>query len=50
MGETITITATDGDFSAYLARPAASPAPSVVFLCEVFGVNRDPRAARSELN
>ena len=49
MGETITITATDGVFSAYLARPAASPAPSVVVLHEVFGVNSDLRATCNEL-
>jgi carboxymethylenebutenolidase len=49
MGETITITATDGVFSAYLARPAASPAPSVVVLHEVFGVNSDMRATCNEL-
>ena len=49
MGETITITAADGVFSAYLARPAASPAPAVVVLHEVFGVNSDLRATCNEL-
>jgi carboxymethylenebutenolidase len=49
MGETITITMADGTFSAYLARPAAAPAPAVVVLHEVFGVNCDMRATCDEL-
>ena len=49
MGETITINAADGVFSAYLAKPTASPAPAVVVLHEVFGVNSDLRATCEEL-
>jgi carboxymethylenebutenolidase len=37
----ITIAAADsGSFSAYLARPTASPAPGVVVIQEIFGVNQ----------
>lgn len=43
MGEYITISTEAGAFSAYLARPAVTPAPSVVVLHEVFGVNADLR-------
>ncbi|WP_091735873.1 dienelactone hydrolase family protein [Phenylobacterium immobile] len=40
MGEYITITTADGDFSAYLAKPQAEgPAPAVVVIQEIFGVN-----------
>ncbi|MDP3174157.1 MAG: dienelactone hydrolase family protein [Phenylobacterium sp.] len=39
MGETITITTEDGAFSAYLARPASTPAPAIIVLQEIFGVN-----------
>lgn len=49
MGETIKINAADGVFSAYVARPAAAPAPAVVVLHEVFGVNSDMRASCNEL-
>jgi dienelactone hydrolase len=49
VGETITITSADRHFSAYLARPATRPAPSVVVLHEVFGVNSDLRATCDEL-
>jgi carboxymethylenebutenolidase len=43
MGEHITISTAAGSFGAYLARPAVSPAPAVVVLHEVFGVNADLR-------
>jgi carboxymethylenebutenolidase len=43
MGEYITISTEAGAFGAYLARPAVTPAPSVVVLHEVFGVNADLR-------
>jgi len=39
MGETISITTSDGSFSAYLARPAKAKAPAVVVIQEIFGVN-----------
>lgn len=39
MGEQLTITTPDGSFSAYVARPGRSPAPAVVVIQEIFGVN-----------
>ncbi|MFZ5668481.1 MAG: dienelactone hydrolase family protein [Pseudomonadota bacterium] len=38
-GERLTIKTPDGDFAAYLARPAAPKAPAVVVIQEIFGVN-----------
>ena len=40
MGERTTITSKDGDFGAYVARPAAAQAPAVVVIQEIFGVNQ----------
>lgn len=40
MGERITITTGDGSFEAYVARPDRSPAPAVVVIQEIFGVNQ----------
>jgi len=37
----IVIASPDGTFGAYIARPKALPAPSVVVLHEVFGVNKN---------
>jgi len=39
MGERVTITTPDGSFSAYVARPSRSPAPAIVVIQEIFGVN-----------
>lgn len=39
MAESMTFTTPDGDFTAYVAAPAAGPAPAVVVLQEIFGVN-----------
>ncbi|HVN02530.1 MAG TPA: dienelactone hydrolase family protein [Caulobacteraceae bacterium] len=39
MGETVTIRTPDGEFAAYVARPAADKAPAVVVIQEIFGVN-----------
>ncbi len=39
MSKTMQITASDGSFSGYLALPASLPAPGVVVLQEIFGVN-----------
>ena len=39
MGERTTVKTDDGAFSAYVARPAKSPAPAVVVIQEIFGVN-----------
>lgn len=40
MGERITISASGGEFSAYVARPQAQKAPAVVVIQEIFGVNK----------
>ena len=40
MGERTTITGKDGAFGAYVARPSRSPAPAVVVIQEIFGVNQ----------
>jgi len=36
---TLTVATPDGAFSAYVARPARSPAPAIVVIQEIFGVN-----------
>ncbi len=43
---TITITATDGTgtFTAYMAQPAQTPAPVIIVIQEIFGINADMRA------
>lgn len=38
-GETITLKTEDGEFTAYLARPAKDKAPAIVVIQEIFGVN-----------
>src|SRR5580692_7937524 len=45
----ITISVRDGAFEAYIARPKALPAPAVVVLQELFGVNADIRKTCGEL-
>lgn len=41
MSETLTINTPDGDFSAYVARPATGDAaPAIVVIQEIFGVNQ----------
>jgi len=49
MNNRITIKGKDGEFQAYIARPAALPAPAVVVLQELFGVNADIRKTCDEL-
>jgi carboxymethylenebutenolidase len=49
MSQTITIQTEGGEFSAYVARPAKLPAPTVIVLHEVFGVNEDIRLTCREL-
>lgn len=49
MDQTINIQTEGGEFSAYVARPRTSPAPAVVVLHEVFGVNKDIRQTCREL-
>jgi len=49
MKDRIAIDGRDGVFEAYIARPKTSPAPSVVVLQELFGVNADIRKHCDEL-
>jgi carboxymethylenebutenolidase len=49
MKDRITINGHDGTFGAYIARPEALPAPAVVVLQELFGVNSDIREKCDEL-
>jgi carboxymethylenebutenolidase len=49
MTDRITIEGRDGAFGAYIARPKALPAPAVVVLQELFGVNADIRKTCDEL-
>ncbi len=49
MTDRITVEGRDGAFGAYIARPKVLPAPPVVVLHEVFGVNADIRKTCDEL-
>ena len=49
MENQIVIESPDGTFRAYIARPKVLPAPAVVVLHEVFGVNADIRKTCGEL-
>jgi carboxymethylenebutenolidase len=49
MKNRITIEGRNGAFGAYIARPETAPAPAVVVLHEVFGVNADIREKCEEL-
>jgi carboxymethylenebutenolidase len=49
MSDRITVEGHDGAFAAYIARPRALPAPAVVVLQELFGVNADIRKTCDEL-
>ena len=49
MEKQIVIESPDGTFGAYISRPATLPAPVVVVLQELFGVNADIRATCDEL-
>ncbi len=50
MNDRITIQGRASTFDAYIARPKATPAPAVVVLHEVFGVNADIRRHCDELS
>jgi carboxymethylenebutenolidase len=50
MGDSLDIAVQDGSFRAFVAYPAVLPAPAVVVLHEVFGVNDDMRASCRELS
>src|SRR5258708_22919965 len=49
MTDGITMESRDGAFGAYISRPKTLPAPAVVVLHEVFGVNADIRKPCDEL-
>jgi carboxymethylenebutenolidase len=49
MKDHITVKGLDGAFGAYISRPKTSPAPAVVVLQELFGVNADIRKTCDEL-
>src|ERR1700719_1203790 len=49
MENKIVIQSPAGNFQAYISRPANLPAPTVVVLQELFGVNTDIRATCDEL-
>jgi len=49
MSEYINVTVPDGIFRAYVARPASLPAPAIVMVQEIFGINADLRATCDEL-
>jgi carboxymethylenebutenolidase len=49
MENRLTVKGRDGEFAAYITRPTALPAPAVVVLQELFGVNADIRKTCDEL-
>src|SRR6202161_2817913 len=49
MMDHITVKGRDGTYEAYIARPNTSPAPVVIVLQELFGVNADIRRHCDEL-
>ncbi len=49
MNDQLTIQGRDGSFKAYIAKPSVLPAPAVVVLQEVFGVNADIRGHCDEI-
>jgi carboxymethylenebutenolidase len=49
MKDYISVKGHDGVFAAYVARPKAEPAPTIVVLQELFGVNADIRKTCDEL-
>ncbi len=49
MKDRITIQGRDGEFAAYISRPKTVPAPAVVVLQELFGVNADIRKTCDDL-
>ena len=49
MKDQIRIEGHDGAFAAYIARPKPVPAPAVILLQELFGVNADIRKRCDEL-
>ncbi|KND55742.1 Dienelactone hydrolase family [Candidatus Paraburkholderia kirkii] len=48
MSDMLSISTLDGDFDAYVAYPAQTPAPAVVVIQEIFGINGDMRETCDE--
>ncbi|SAK70709.1 dienelactone hydrolase family protein [Caballeronia hypogeia] len=48
MSETLSISTPDGNFDVYVAYPAQTPAPAVVVIQEIFGINADMRETCDE--
>jgi len=49
MGDSTTISTPDGDFVAYISRPVTAPAPAIVVIQEIFGVNQVMRDIADDL-
>jgi carboxymethylenebutenolidase len=49
MSDMIKVRTGDGSFGAYAARPATLPAPAIVVIQEIFGINADMRQACDEM-
>jgi carboxymethylenebutenolidase len=49
MTDAITITVADGTFNAYVARPTSTPAPAVIVIQEIYGVNAVMRGVADRL-
>ncbi|HEY0488981.1 MAG TPA: dienelactone hydrolase family protein [Telluria sp.] len=49
MNERIMIDTPDGSFGAYVAKPTATPAPAIVVIQEIFGINADLRETCDQL-
>lgn len=49
MDEYLDVGANDGQFSVYIARPSLLPAPAIVVIQELFGINADLRSTCQEL-
>lgn len=49
MSDSMNVSTADGRFHAYIARPKTTPAPAVVVIQEIFGVNADMRDTCDEL-
>lgn len=47
--DTLTLHTAEGDFQAYVARPAREPAPAIIVLQEIFGVNAVMRRTCDQL-
>ena len=48
MSDRLSISTPDGNFDAYVAYPAQTPAPAVVVIQEIFGINADMRETCDE--